>query len=157
MKNSILISAVLPSHQFDCLENNWIFFYSYQRTVDDERHYLFVFHVLFVILGRSISIHIHCPNFLTNKRVGGKDNVVICQPVKIYCSDIRVIRVGNWVFEIKQVYGHVYTCASYWLLYSSSCTRKCIFMWMYLHSLSSFKFYINTSMMCLNCSQINSI
>lgn len=113
MKNSILISAVLPSHQFDCLENNWIFFYSYQRTVDDERHYLFVFHVLFVILGRSISIHIHCPNFLTNKRVGGKDNVVICQPVKIYCSDIRVIQVGNWVFEIKQVYGHVYTCASY--------------------------------------------
>lgn len=108
MKNSILISAVLPSHQFDCLENNWIFFYSYQRTVDDERHYLFVFHVLFVILGRSVSIHIHCPNFLTNKRVGGKDNVVICQPVKIYCSDIRVIQVGNWVFEIKQVYGHVY-------------------------------------------------
>lgn len=107
MENCLLISAVLPSHQsLTALKRTGYFFYSYQRTVDDERHYLFVFHVLFVILGRSISIHIYCPNFLTNKRVGGKDNVVICQPVKIYISDIRVIREGNWVFKIKQV--HVY-------------------------------------------------
>lgn len=111
MENCLLISAVLPSHQsLTALKRTGYFFYSYQRTVDDERHYLFVFQILFVILGRSISIHIYCPNFLTNKRVGGKDNVVICQPVKIYCSDIhvRVIQVGNWVFEIKQVYVHVY-------------------------------------------------